>query len=950
MHHLRVIAYLFRRLRSKIWLPTSLLYILATALTAFSIGVAAFYIYLSLANTVSEYRRDMNSSAYRAQLFFGKSEYLLRLTANLSLSVQEPPLSFASEPLHTYILGKDSPHARTLLLTPYELQQLKQHRIFLIHTLADEGKTIQVFAPNAGEDLKMSERMQSAIAQSLSRAALALSPDEPAPMVWIAPSKDAQGPLFIYTPLDAADPRAGWLGLALTDPGARIGLKNLAGGHYVLADAQGHAMLSSRSIAAPEDTRLRHRADEPSAVTDGDARDSFGMVGDGLIPEFMLLHKSVGEAGWFLSYYIPFWQLAKDNMWRLQLAMLLCLGFIGLMPLSIHLIRRFVLAPALAHQRALTDSEALNRKLVETVPAGLAVIRCRDRRMLLSNELAQYWVRCDPSWFQHAIDEAATQGLRELDLEDRMVVQISSKPTTYGGEAVLLCMVTDVTALKQVQQSLTQAKLKAESASQAKTLFLATMSHEIRTPLYGVLGTLELLSLSKAPGEQMRYLETMQQASATLLRVVNDSLDLSAIEAGHLTLEKRPFSCTELLDNVVAGLVSRAEKKGLQIYAVADVKTPALLLGDALRMRQILDNLVGNAVKFTTSGQIAISLKVVRLGAADADLMFQVRDTGIGITPDQLPFLFDPYFRAHHKALAQQVHGTGLGLSICARLAQQMGGQLSAVSEPGLGTCISFELTLPLGAKAGAVPAPRLAPGTVYVDGSIAEVVNNLCSWLRHWGAMAQPYRDHAPNFPEQAILVESWPRALNRPQWAGKRVLALAPAASRQDTQASNVWEACTYGVAGTAHALSLAQSGQAYRAPSLRTTFPTHVQEHLNLRVLIVEDNAINQLILREQLQSLGCEVEQASNGQDALSMPGLLGFDAVFTDLHMPLLDGQGLVRALRKRGFTRPVIGLTANAYPRDMANGAATGFTSLLCKPFSLPVLQNTLNGIKKNRN
>ena len=730
---------------------------------------------------------------------------------------------------------------------------------------------------------------------------------------------------------------------------ARIDLRNLAGGHYVLTDDRGHTMLSSAPIVEMDEND-RHWIHAPRDDADSSAGDSFGMAGDGLIPQFMLLRKSVGEAGWFLNYYVPLSQLARDNAWKLQLAVLLCLGFIGLLLLSVHCIRRFILAPALVQQVALADSEALNRKLIETAPAGLAVIRCSDRRMLLSNALAQRWARCTPCWFQHAIDAAATQGLRELVLDGSEVVQISSKPTTYGGEAVLLCMISDVTALKQVQQSLTEAKLKAESASQAKTLFLATMSHEIRTPLYGILGTLELLSLSKAPGEQMRYLETMQQASATLLRVVNDSLDLSAIEAGHLTLEPRPFSCTELLDNVVTGFISRAEKKGLQIYAVADVKTPPLLLGDALRLRQILDNLVSNAVKFTASGQIAISLQVTRLGSRDVGLRFQVRDTGIGIDIEQLPFLFDPYFRGHHTALTHPVQGTGLGLSICSRLVQQMGGQLSAVSEPGLGTSVAFELALPLSAKASPAAAPRLAPGTVYVDGSIAEVVNNLCSWLRHWGAMAQPYRDHAPGSSEPAILVESWPRSQQRPQWDGKRVLALSPAASRQEVQQGNVWEASTYGVAATAHALSLAQRDQAVHAPSSRSAAAPRAQDSLNLRVLIVEDNPINQLILREQLQSLGCDVQQASNGQDALSVPGLLGFDAVFTDLHMPLLDGFGLVHALRKRGFEQPVIGLTANAYPRDHAGAAATAFTSMLCKPFSLSVLKNTLHSIRRTRN
>ena len=190
----------------------------------------------------------------------------------------------------------------------------------------------------------------------------------------------------------------------------------------------------------------------------------------------------------------------------------------------------------------------------------------------------------------------------------------------------------DLSSLRRAEQSLLQAKRDAEAANQAKTVFLTTMSHEIRTPLYGILGTLELFSLTPVSRQQAQYLEAVQQSSATLLRTINDTLDLSRIEAGHAALQCAPFSPVELLTGVVASFAARAQEKGLQTYAVADPGTPAAVIGDATRIRQILDNLVSNAIKFTDSGRIVLRLKVASSSDEDVCLGFQVADTGAGLS------------------------------------------------------------------------------------------------------------------------------------------------------------------------------------------------------------------------------------------------------------------------------------------------------------------------------
>ena len=206
----------------------------------------------------------------------------------------------------------------------------------------------------------------------------------------------------------------------------------------------------------------------------------------------------------------------------------------------------------------------------------------------------------------------------------------------------MLCGISDISELKKFERSLLQAKYDAEAANHAKTVFLTTMSHEIRTPLYGILGTLELFSLTKVNGQQEQYLETIQQSSSTLLRTVNDTLDLSRIEAGHVALEEAPFSAVELLNNVAA---SYARAHGLRTYAISDPATPAALHGDSTRIRQILDNLMSNAIKFTEAGQIVLRLRLIRRERGLSTLAFQVADTGSGIAPQHQARLFEPYYQ-----------------------------------------------------------------------------------------------------------------------------------------------------------------------------------------------------------------------------------------------------------------------------------------------------------------
>lgn len=920
-------------------LPRTLLCLFAIALLCCISVASIFYLYYSFNSTISDYRRQMNAAAYNAQYFFDERESMLQ---SMAAAIVFLPQGSPTEKTQNLIeipevtihpleeSGDQKKHG--VIFTYRDQIELARSKTQLIYTSARTERTTTVF-PEQSNVPKITEESEREIVVFLSKQKWLPRDDGARPIAWFNPVGDEEDRLYLYTPVDVTDPKSGWLGLTFRDLASSIDLSTLKGGKYDLIDPQG--------------LRALHGSHMPAQNGYWVGRfivDTFSVTGGRLFPEYLVLRKSVGHGGWSLAYSVPISQLIKKNMPIFHQVAAIATILSMFVVLSIWYLSRRVLQPALSQFSALIDSEALNRKLVDTASVGLALVRNRDAELLSANELAQTWVQSDREWFKRISTNNEPSTLHELTLHDGRTIQLGCTPTSWGGEPAILCVLSDISGMKYIENSLVEAKSVAESANQAKTLFLTTMSHEIRTPLYGILGTLELFALSGLSGQQREYMKTLLHSSSSLLRIVNDSLDLSSIEAGQLTLENAPFSPIELAELVVETYAAKAEAKGLQIYTISDTSVPHLLMGDATRVRQVLDNLLNNAVKFTLSGHVVLRLNVTQQFGDNVNLVFQVVDTGVGITSEHLPKLFDPYFRSTNKLTGQE-SGTGLGLSICSRLAQLMEGRLWAISEHGLGTRFTFEVTLPLANDSTMPPMPRLLPEPVYVDGAVPEIVYNLCEWLRHWGAQALPFRSVTTSDNSKGILIQTWPPSVHSANWHGKRIIALPPTLGHEQKIENNTVITGAYSTVGIGR---IVQSIQHSTIP-VSPVAPSFIAERFGLRLLIVDDNPISQTILREQLELLGCLVTQACNGNDLFDLPDFLTFDAVLTDLHMPGLDGYEVALKLREKGYGGQIIGLTGNAYQEEKERGYAAGMNSLLRKPLSLSQLRALLRAMNISR-
>ena len=588
----------------------------------------------------------------------------------------------------------------------------------------------------------------------------------------------------------------------------------------------------------------------------------------------------------------------------------------------------------------------------------------------------------DKLWFQGLLDGECTHLKREkryvrqdgkivwADVELSLLQSAADKPQFVLGTAV------DITERKQAEIELQRAKEAAEAASEAKSTFLATMSHEIRTPMNGILGMTELVMDTDLTTEQREHLGLVRLSAESLLSIINDVLDFSKIEAGKIEIEAIPFDLRESLGETMQSLSIRAHQKGLELIYDVQPDVPEALVGDPGRIRQILVNLVGNAIKFTSHGEIFIHVAEESRDNSAPCLHFTVKDTGIGVAKEKQEHVFEAFSQAD-GSMARKYGGTGLGLTICMRLVKMMAGKIWMESEPGQGSTFHFTLQVAV-QDSPARPEPLEARQLRDLHALIVDdnLTNRkvLAGMLIRWGMKPtaveggeaalqalQIARDAGRPFP--LILLDGQMPGMDGftlaeqikkdPEMVGATIMMLTSAGHLGDAARCRQLGISAYLVKpirqgellqAICNVLNLSRPE---KAPLVTRHFLRETRNRAH--VLLAEDNAVNQTLAVRLLERRGYNVTVAGNGKEALNALEREHVDLILMDVQMPEMDGFEATAIIRQKersiGGHIPIVAMTAHALKGDEERCLAAGMDAYVSKPIRTNELFATIERV-----